>query len=263
MAMAMAKAAVGRTTRAARQARVRPTPQPDEVTNRAGNRRRWYRHLAVAAGSGLLVALFWASRPNWVAEMRLWKAFGDASFMLLVSTLALGPLARLWPRVRPALRWRRQIGIWFALTASVHGLLILDGWARWSLRRFLGYELVPQLGREVRLEPGFGLANLIGLSALALGLVLAATSSDRAVRALGRPAWSWLHRLSQTVLVLSLLHGSYYLFIHFTASFHRVPPGLDWFRVPFLLLGTAVLALEAIAFVTTARKARAAKPLPG
>ena len=67
-----------------------------------------------------------------------------------------------------------------AVTDTLHGVLILNGWAQWSLRRFLGYEFVPQLGREARLEPGFELANLIGIVALVLALVLAATSSDRA-----------------------------------------------------------------------------------
>ena len=69
-------------------------------------------------------------------------------------------------------------------------MLIANGWARWSLRRFLGYEFIPELGREARIEPGFGLANLVGSVALLLALVLAATSSDRALRWLGRPAWS-------------------------------------------------------------------------
>ncbi len=193
--------------------------------------------------------MFWATRPNWVAEMRLWKAVGDAAYVLLIATLAIGPMTRLAPVTRRWLRWRRQVGIWFALTATLHAVLILNGWARWSLRRFLGYEYIPQLGREARLEPGFGLANLVGSAALLLALILAATSSDWAMRGLGRSSWTWLHRLAQTVLVLSLLHGSYFLFIHFTESFHRAPPpDLDWFRMPFLVAGLAVIALQMLAF---------------
>lgn len=199
----------------------------------------------VAAG---LVGVFWTTRPNWVAEMRLWKAVGDAAFVLLLGSLALGPLAKLAPATRRWLRWRRQIGIWFAITASLHAVLILDGWARWSLRRFLGYEFIPQLGREARLEPGFGLANLVGATALVLALILAATSSDRMLRRLGRESWAWIHRLSHTILFLSLLHGGYYLFLHFTVSFHKAPPpDLDWFRVPFLVSGLAVVALHVLA----------------
>lgn len=211
-------------------------------------RQRWVRHGVAAVTAGGLVGLFWWSRPAWVPEMRLWKAVGDASYVLLIVTLAAGPLAKLMPRLRGLTKWRRQLGIWFAVTAIVHSVLILNGWARWSLRSFLGYEFVPHLGREARMEPGFGLANLIGISALTLALLLAATSSDRALRRLGRDAWAWLHRLSQTVLVLALLHGSYFLFIHFTESFHKQVPELDWFRFPFLISGLSVLILQAVTF---------------
>jgi len=227
----------------------------DGLAARMPTRRRWLRHVLVALSSAGLIGFFWSTRSNWVDEMRLWKAVGDASYVLLLVTLFLGPLAKLIPATRSWVKWRRQIGIWFALTASLHGFLILDGWARWSLRRFLGYEFIPQLGREVRLEPGFGFANIVGMTALVLALVLAATSSDFALRRLGRPAWGWLHRLAQTVLVLSLLHGSYFLFIHFTPSFHKAPlPNLDWFRVPFLVAGLGVVALQATAFIGNASR---------
>jgi len=221
---------------------------------RLPRRRKWLRHIVVALFSGALVWFFWSTRSNWVDDMRLWKAVGDASYVLLLLTLVVGPLAKLLPFTRSWVKWRRQLGIWFALTASLHAFLIIDGWARWSLRRFLGYEFIPQLGREVRLESGFGLANLIGSAALVLALVLAATSSDFAIRRLGRSAWTLLHRLAQTVLVLSILHGVYFLFIHYTPSFHKNPiANLDWFRMPFLVAGLVVVALQATAFTATSR----------
>ena len=187
--------------------------------------------------------------------MRLWKAVGDAAFILLVVTLALGPVARLARSTTRFLPWRRQFGIWFAIVATVHGALIVNGWARWSLRRFLGYEVLPQLGREVRLEPGFGLANMIGSTALVFALVLAATSSDAVLRRLGAPAWKWLHHSALFVFYLSLLHAGYFLFLHYTASFHKRVPPADWFRFPFVLLGLAVVGLQGAAFVRTVRRA--------
>ena len=213
----------------------------------------------MATLGGLLVLVFWASRPTWSPEMRLWKAVGDAAFGLLLLTLAVGPLARLVRRTAPLLAWRRQLGIWFAITASLHGLLVVHGWARWSLRRFLGYEFIPQLGRDVRLEPGFGLANLIGLTALGFALVLAATSSDWAMRRLGR-GWKWLHHSALFVYYMSLLHAGYFLFLHYTASFHKQVPPPDWFRVPFLVLGGGLLALQAAAFLATATDRRRHAP---
>ncbi|MEJ7801378.1 MAG: hypothetical protein WKF60_12720 [Ilumatobacter sp.] len=54
--------------------------------------------------------------------------------------------------------------------------------------------------------------------------------------------------------MLTLLHGSYFLFIHFTESFHKAPlASLDWFRIPFLAAGLAVIALEVVAFSVSAR----------
>jgi sulfoxide reductase heme-binding subunit YedZ len=212
------------------------------------------RHVTVAVLAGALVGLFWSTRPTWDGEMRLWKAVGDAAFVLLLAALTLGPAARL---ARPATRllpWRRQLGIWFALVATLHGVLVLHGWARWSLRRFLGYEVVPQLGREVRLEPGFGLANMVGVTALAFALVLAATSSDWALRRLGAPAWKWLHHSALFVFYLSLLHAGYYLFLHYTLSFHKQVPPADWFRFPFVALGATVVLLQLAAFVKTAAR---------
>jgi len=233
--------------------KTKSTKQIPNSSARSGQ--RLLRHAAVAVLSAGLVWIFWLTRSNWTGDMRFWKAVGDASYMLLLLSLVIGPIAKLAPSTRSLLRWRRQIGIWFALTASLHGFLILNGWARWSLRRFLGYEFVPQLGREVRLEPGFGLSNIIGSVALILALILAATSSDFALRRLGRPAWTWLHRFAQSVLLLALLHGGYFLFIHYTPSFHKAPlPNLDWFRVPFLVAGLAVVALQATAFIKPASK---------
>lgn len=200
------------------------------------------------------------SRPRWDGEMRLWKAFGDAAFVLLLVTLALGPLARVARPVTRLLPWRRQFGIWFALVAAVHGTLVVHGWARWSLRRFLGYEVVPQLGREARLEPGFGLSNLIGVVALVFALVLAATSSDWALRRLGAPAWKWLHHSALFVFYMSLLHAGYFLFLHYTPSFHKTIPEPDWFRGPFVILGVALLALQVTAFLKTARRAAGRAP---
>lgn len=236
------------------------TSRPDtgrvaSVPLELGSGGRWQRigrHVVCAAASGLLTWFFWRMRPNWVPEMRLWKAVGDASYALLIAALAIGPLGTLFAVVRKANPWRRQLGIWFALTGLYHGFLILDGWAEWSLRRFLGYEFIPQLGREARIEPGFGLSNLVGLAALFLAVVLASTSSDWAIRKLGRPAWAWLHRMSQTILVLALLHGGYFLFIHFTPSFHKQPPPLDWFRLWFVALGGLVLVLQAVTFAKSA-----------
>lgn len=109
------------------------------------------------------------------------------------SAASQSPLARLWPPAVRALPWRRELGIWFVVTAIVHAVLILDRWVVWDMGRRLGSEFIPQLGRIARLGPGFGLANLLGLLAVAWALILGAASWDRAVALLGPGAWKWLH----------------------------------------------------------------------
>ena len=214
------------------------------------------RHVIVCVVAGLLLIAFWLSRPEWSSEMRLWRAVGDAAVMLLFASLAIGPLARLCGPAGRLVAWRRQIGIWAAILAGLHAVLIVDGWAQWSARRLLGYELVAQLGREARMEPGFGLANLVGLVALVWLLILLATSSDRALRHLGPPAWKWVHHGSYVAFYLVLLHSIYFLFLHYTLSFHRPPAPPNWFRWPLLLLGLLVLVLQWTSFWRTARRRR-------
>ncbi len=215
------------------------------------------RHVACAVLAGALTFVFWETRPQWSADMRLWRAFGDAAFMMLIVTMALGPLSRVWPKARPALRWRRPFGVWFALTALVHAYLVWDGWARWSIRGFLGYEELPiQEGvtEWVLTQPGFGFSNLVGLTALIFAVLLLATSSDWALSQLGGKAWRQLHRASNIVFWLVALHSGYFLFLHYELNLRMLvltggmPPDPNWFRFPFLVLVLTVVILKAIAY---------------
>ncbi len=194
--------------------------------------------------------------------MRFWKAVGDVGFVLLWVTVIIGPVAKLWSPARKLLAWRRQLGIWFALAASLHALLILNGWARWSVSGFLGYEYIPQLGRVARWEPGFGLANILGLMALFVALLLAATSSDWAMRALRQPAWKFLHTGAYFVFYVGSIHSLYFLFIHYTVSFHKQPPPPDWFRYWFLAMVGVVAALHVAAFAKTVVTSRTGATSP-
>lgn len=244
-------------TAKARTRRVSPPRRGSAVTDR--RRLPLLRHVVVLVASALLVSVFWLTRLDWDVEMRMWRAFGDAAIVLLFVTLALGPASRLWRPLGRALPWRRETGIWSALTALVHTVLILDGWVKWDFGRLLGYEFVSQLGRVARLEPGFGLANMVGVIALIWALTLAATSSDLAMRYLGAAGWKWLHQGAYVVFYLAVLHTVYFLFMHFTLSFHRMPPPANWFRWPLLAMGAVVMGLQAAAFVKTVRRRRTSR----
>lgn len=210
----------------------------------------YLRHLLIAIVTLVLALPFWFGRLDWDPEMRLWRAIGDNSFLLLIFTMGIGPLSKHFPALMNLVPWRRETGIWFGLMALIHTILVLDKWAQWDIWRFLGYQFVPQLNRLARLEPGFGLANIIGMVAIFFTIILVATSSNRAVNLLGHSAWKWLQYVSYTVFYLVFLHTLYFLFLHYTASFHRnVPANPNWFRYPFLVLSTLILLLQTTAFI--------------
>ena len=56
------------------------------------------------------------------------------------------------------------------------------------------------------------------------------------------------------VFHLVLLHVAYFLFLHYTQSFHRVPPAPDWFRLPFLVMRLTVVGLQMAVFWLTVRR---------
>ena len=213
------------------------------------------RHLLVGLIAVGLALPFWVGRLDWDPKMRFWRAVGDSSFVLLFFTMIIGPLAKHWPAAGRLVPWRRETGIWFGLMAFLHTFLVWQGWARWDIWRFLGYEFIPELGRLARLEPGFGLSNVIGMVAIVLTLALVATSSTKAVNFLGASAWKWLQYGSYTVFYLVVIHTVYFLFIHYTVSFHRpVPENPNWFRYQFLILSLIVPALQMSAFIKTVRQ---------
>ncbi len=221
-----------------------------------GSKHTIKRHFFTALAAVAVTYAFWLSRPEWSADMRLWKAFGDSSFVFLAATLAIGPLTRLFAFAARALPWRREVGIWFAVLALVHGVLILNGWVTWDMLRFLGYEYIPEAERYVRMESGFGLANIMGVIALFWALVLLATSSDRAVNYLGISSWKWLHTGAYLTFYLTAVHSGFFLFMYYTVSFHRPVPAPNWYRFYFLATVVAVLLLQIAAFVRTIRSQR-------
>lgn len=225
----------------------------------------WPRHFAVAVVGAITVLLFWRSRMEWDPEMRLWKAVGDASFVLFALAMAIGPLGVLWKPATRLLVWRRALGIWFALLALFHAYLVWDGWARWSFSRLMGYEDLSASGvpEPVLTMPGFGLANLVGLAALVLGLTLAAVSSERALRALGSRSWKHLQQYSYVVFYLVGLHGAYFLFLHYDLSlvnlvFRKAVTPPNWFRFWFLGAVGLVMLLQIAAFWSLVRRRSAA-----
>lgn len=213
------------------------------------------RHLLTILLSVLLVLLFGAVHENWSPMHRWNKATADASLVLLTMTMAVGPAARLWPASRRLIPMRREFGIHAIVLALVHTVIILEGWVVWDLRALVGFAFHPDFGTYVMVQHGFGLANLIGVAALAYGLVLMATSSDRAVRFLGASAWKFVQSGAYVLWALVVVHTAYFLFMHFL-DFHRPLPDPNPLRWPFVGLVMLVLGLRLGASVQVWRNKR-------
>lgn len=235
-----------------------------EVSGHASRPRRLaqrtlVRHAAVAFLATGLVLGFAAVHIDFSPMHRWNRAFGDASMVLVALSVGLGPLARFLRGVVRVLPFRRELGIYGCLLASVHAAVILIGWVQWDLMRLFGFEWHPELLTYVMLQHGFGLANAIGLAALMLAILLAATSSDFAMRRLGVSGWKFLQMGVLPLWWLTVAHVAYFLFLHFL-SFHRATPPPNMLQPWFLGLVAAVFALRGAAYVLTIRAKGKSRP---
>lgn len=117
---------------------------------------------------------------------------GDWVLCGLLLTLAISTMARHYPPARVLLRSRRAAGLWTFFYASLHLAVFIVLYLDLDTNL-----LVSELQKRPYITLGF-LAWLVLFS-------LAITSSDYAVRALGRQ-WKVLHRLVYLALLLALCH---------------------------------------------------------
>jgi methionine sulfoxide reductase heme-binding subunit len=122
----------------------------------------------------------------------LMRATGDWTLRFLCLTLAVTPL-REWTGITALARFRRMLGLFTFFYACVH--LLCYSWLD------MGFDLVA-IVRDIPKRPFI----LVGTLAWLLLLPLAATSFDRAVRALGAARWRALHRVVYLIALLGLLH---------------------------------------------------------
>lgn len=195
------------------------------------------RHIVVIAVVAVAVLLLGWLRGQWDPMHRWNRAFGDTAFILIALTMALGPIVALLPRASSLLPWRRELGIYSGVAATVHTVIVFIGWFALDLWRISGFAFHPTLQRYVLAEHGLGLANWIGAFALipAIGLVL--ISNDRAFALFGPRTWKWLQSAASAIWILVVLHAGYFLLMHFQ-HYHRPDPApnpVTWFVVGLTL----------------------------
>ena len=120
------------------------------------------------------------------------RAGGDWTLRALCLTLAVTPLRQLtgWSALA---RLRRLFGLFTFFYGVLHFLSF--AWLD------MGFDIAA-ITRDIGKRPFI----LVGSTALLLMLPLAATSFNRAIRALGARRWQRLHRLIYAVALLALLH---------------------------------------------------------
>lgn len=120
------------------------------------------------------------------------RSTGDWTLRFLCLTLAVTPL-RVLAGLPALLRFRRMLGLFVYFYVLLH--LVSYSWLD------MGFD-VAEIGRDIAKRPFI----LVGFLGFALLTPLAATSFNRAVKALGVRRWQWLHRLVYLIAGLALLH---------------------------------------------------------
>lgn len=170
---------------------------------------------------GLLVARTLAEQLGANPAESIIRNTGDWTLRLLCLTLAVTPL-RTWFAQPAWARFRRMLGLFAFFYASLH---------------FLAYSAFdmgfvwPDIAADIAKRPFI----LVGFCALVLMLPLAATSFNRAIRALGAARWQALHRLVYGVALLGILH-----FFWMRASKHRFGEVALYAAILAVLLGWRV-----------------------
>ncbi|MGE0724073.1 MAG: ferric reductase-like transmembrane domain-containing protein [Alphaproteobacteria bacterium] len=161
---------------------------------------------AVAVFIGGFTAIEVALAPP--ADARAWidlriRTFGLCAFLLLTTILAIGPLARLDRRFLPVLYNRRHLGVVTFLVAACHGAFVVEWFAAGSELPNLAAELTRWA--DYRRFVGFPYKTL-GIVALAVMLVMAATSHDYWLAFLTPPVWKALHMAVYVAYGLVVMH---------------------------------------------------------
>lgn len=155
---------------------------------------------AAYVGAGLMSPV--RERPPIEIQLAL-RALGAGAFALLTLILAIGPLSRLSPRFLPLLYNRRHLGVTCFLLALIHaGLVVLWYHGFSDVNAFVS--LLASNPRYDSIQ-GFPFESL-GVLALLILFVLAATSHDFWNAVLGPNVWKALHMLVYWAYVLIVAH---------------------------------------------------------
>jgi len=169
-------------------------------------RRRWVRHLALAAAVTAIMLVAAIGGPDAGALDRQSIVSAYLCLGLLCGTLLIGPWRAVAEgRVMSNYYLRRDIGIWAALIGMVHFLLANMLAMNYAyLGRYVTEAAAPSAEARRQL---YGAGTIMGYVVAVLFLLLLGLSSDRVMRRVGLRWWKRLQRSSYVAFALTTLHG--------------------------------------------------------
>ncbi|MBT2300531.1 sulfoxide reductase heme-binding subunit YedZ [Variovorax paradoxus] len=120
------------------------------------------------------------------------RSTGDWTLRFICIVLAVTPL-RVIAKTNALARFRRMLGLFAYFYVVVH--LLSYSWFD------MGFD-IPEIAKDIAKRPFI----LVGFTAFVLLTPLAATSFNRAIKALGAKRWQTLHKLVYVIAGLGLLH---------------------------------------------------------
>ena len=163
--------------------------------------------LLVAACMVIYLAVFAAvtiaTQPHGTFETLLLRATGSLAFVMLSFVLLIGPLARISPRFLPVLHNRRHLGVATFLAGLAHGVFAIFQFHALGdvnpLVSVLSSDGAFGGGGEVPFQP-------LGVIALAVLFVMAATSHDFWLANLTPKVWKGIHMAVYGAYAVLLAH---------------------------------------------------------
>lgn len=152
--------------------------------------------VATLAAGGAVV------NPNATIETLLIRALAITAFILLHVILSIGPLCRIDRRLLPLLYNRRHLGVTMFTVALAHGVF--------AIVQFHGFGDRNPLVSVLTTSDTYSVAGfpfqVLGLAALAILFLMAATSHDFWLHNLTPPVWKTLHMGVYVAYALIVAH---------------------------------------------------------
>jgi nitrite reductase/ring-hydroxylating ferredoxin subunit/DMSO/TMAO reductase YedYZ heme-binding membrane subunit len=161
---------------------------------------------AVSTFIACFVAISWQLHPpkNRLDAIDIWiRAFGTCAFVMLTAILCIGPLARLDRRFLPILYNRRHFGVLTFLIACIHVWLMIE----WYRVQGTLPDLLTELTAWSDYSKFIGFPfKALGIAALLVLFLMAATSHDFWLAFLAPPVWKSLHMALYLAYGLVVMH---------------------------------------------------------